>query len=165
MRECCSGIALSRGELFWKAFLDESPHHLHFELVEGYASRVVCVEPVEHSVKQLFWILVRVLHLAELLNQAHAHRLDFFHVEIATAILVCLVECFSNELGEHLSLLLEVFLFLLRGLVDEVVELQSVSSVHTDDLSRRCLQYEADSLRKSSLDFNVHRQLNICTVS
>ena len=45
-------------ELVWEGSLDEGTHQANLELVEGDFTRVVTIEPVEHLVEELFFLLL-----------------------------------------------------------------------------------------------------------
>lgn len=157
---CCGQGKCSLDEkILRQATLDVCAHESHFEFKEGYLATVVSVKPIEHLLKEQFFLVLSE-GLSEGADERFTHWLALVEVEPAVAIAISVLEGLLDETCELFLIVLLSLLLLLGRLVNKVIEHECLLEVDTDDLRWRCLHDELDSFAEASanLDVDLHAE-------
>ena len=120
-------------KIIWQGSLDKGAHQAHLEFVEGNFARIVAVEPAEHLLEELLFLLV-VKFLTEGSDERFAHRSDLVYIEPPVTIFIGFFERFPDKHGKLISLLFKFLLFFLRSLVYKFIEFERLLMVDTHEL-------------------------------
>lgn len=118
-------------QLFRKTSVNKSSHKTHLELKEGHSARVVGIEPLEHSLEIGLFLSGCQVQL-EGAQHGLTDRFDFINIEPSAAVSIGLLEGFTDEALKCFFGLFILFLLLLLGFVDEIVELKGLLVVDAD---------------------------------